>query len=171
MKKIKSEKLKNCTIFLVRYSTKKVAIASYQLFIVPKTRVHLKDVIADEPHQIGEVGHGGLSVYESLHGEVVDLVHVQGYRTHRYTHHVLRVVEELDSLRVEGEVVGMLEGRGVRVGVKWGGRGTYIYIIVYIIRLGLNNKKINFVNGSWYILKLRIINKRFTMKKGWEPLL
>lgn len=90
----------------------------HSLRVVAHARVQLQDVLANEPHQIAEVRRRRLVAYELQHAAVVHLVHVQRDRAHRDAHHRLRVVEELDRLRVQRKVIGVLvveEVNGVRV--------------------------------------------------------
>lgn len=67
-------------------------------------------MVSNEPHQVGEVGGRRPVAYKLQHGLVIDTVDVEGERPHGNPHHGLWVVEELDSLGVEREVVGVLWG-------------------------------------------------------------
>jgi hypothetical protein len=46
------------------------------LCVVPDARVNVKDVVSDEPDEVGEVGDGGLVDDELEHGLLFDAVHV-----------------------------------------------------------------------------------------------
>ena len=81
----------------------------YLLGVPLDTCVDVQYLVTDEPHQVGEIWHGCLVDDKLEHGLLLDAVNVQGEGAHRHPHHTLRVVEELDRLRVEGEVVGMLQ--------------------------------------------------------------
>lgn len=83
----------------------------YSLHITSHAVLQLQDVVADEPHQVGEVRGGGPVSDELQHGLVVDAVHVEGQCPHRYPDHGLGVVEELDGFGVQRKVVGVLLGR------------------------------------------------------------
>ena len=73
-------------------------------------------MVANKPHQVGEVGQGRLGANVPLHRGLRHSVHVQRDGSHGYSHHVFRVVEELYGLGVQGKVVGVLESRlGVQV--------------------------------------------------------
>ena len=90
---------------------------SYSLDVVPDARVHVEDVVADEPDEVGEVWHGRLVDDELEHALLVDAVDVEGERAHGDAHHALAVVEELDRLRVEREVVRVLKRNASKVGL------------------------------------------------------
>lgn len=45
---------------------------------------------------------------ETQHAGVLHLVDIQGNGAHSYPHHGLGVVEELDGLRVQGEIICVL---------------------------------------------------------------
>ncbi len=80
----------------------------YLLCVVPDTGVDVQDVVADEPDQVGEVWDGRLVDDEAQHGLLLRAVHVEGEGADGDAHHRLRVVEELDGLRVQREVVRVL---------------------------------------------------------------
>ena len=79
------------------------------LSIIADTSVDLQDVVANEPDKVGKVGDGGLVNDELEHGLVLDAVDVEGEGPDGNPDHALAVIEELDGLRVEGEVVGVLK--------------------------------------------------------------
>lgn len=79
------------------------------LCVVAHACVNVQDVVADEPDEVGEVWHGRLVDDEAEHGVLVHAVHVQGQCAHGDAHHGLGVVEELDRLRVQGKVIGVLQ--------------------------------------------------------------
>ena len=65
-------------------------------------------MVSDEPDEVAEVGHGRLVDDKLEHGLVVDPVDVEGQGPDGDPDHALAVVEELDRLRVQREVVGVL---------------------------------------------------------------
>lgn len=76
------------------------------------TGVDVEDVVADKPDEVGEVGHSRLVDDEAQHRLLLSAIHVERQRPDCDAYHALWVVEELDGLRVEREVVGVLRKSG-----------------------------------------------------------
>lgn len=65
-------------------------------------------MVTNEPDKIREVWSSGTVSYELHHRLVVNTVHIESEGAHCNANHALRVVEELDGLRVQWEVIGVL---------------------------------------------------------------
>ena len=83
----------------------------FLLSVVPDASVDLQDVVADEPDEVGEVRHRRLVDHELEHRVLLHAVNVQGQGPDGDSNHRLAVVEELDGLRVQREVVGVLKDK------------------------------------------------------------
>lgn len=62
-------------------------------------------MLSDEPDQVAKVRCGRFVPYKLEHVRVLNFVHIQRDRANRDPNHRLRMVEELDGLRIEREVV------------------------------------------------------------------
>lgn len=77
------------------------------LSIVTNASVQFQNVLPDEPDQVAKVRRGRLVPYKLEHVRVLNFVHIQRDRANRDPNHRLRMVKELDGLRIEREVIGV----------------------------------------------------------------